>query len=68
MSVGRSNDSSRLIDDTVHDSSIDNQPVICSHPCLDSTCKHHPIAAPVDGTMCEYIDLFKSEGCVRKDD
>jgi hypothetical protein len=68
MIVGRSNDTGGLADNTVHNSSMDNQPVICSHPCMDSNCVHHPIAAPVDGTMCEYIDLFKSEGCVRKDD
>ena len=68
IDVGRSNDTGGLADNTVHDSSMDDQPVICSHPCMDSNCVHHPIAAPVDGTMCEYIDLFKSEGCVRKDD
>lgn len=65
--VGRSNDTGGLTDDTVHNSGMADQPLICSHPCMDSTCKHHPIAAPVDGTMCEYIDLFKSEGCVRDD-
>lgn len=66
--MGRSNDTTGTADNTIHDSGMDNQQVICSHPCLDSTCKHHPIAAPVDGTMCEYIDLFTTEGCVRKDD
>ena len=66
--MGRSDDTSRLADDTIHNSSLDSQPLICSHPCLDSTCKYHPIAAPIDGTTCKYIDLHKSEGCVRKDD
>jgi hypothetical protein len=66
--VGWSNDANRIAHDTVHNSSMADQPLICSHPCMDSNCKHHPITAPVDGTMCEYIDLFKSEGCVRKDD
>ena len=68
IDVGRSYDTGGLADDTIHNSSLDSQPLICSHPCMDSTCKHHPIAAPVDGTMCEYIDLFMTEGCVRKDD
>jgi len=66
--VGRSNDTVNISGDSNHSGSLDNQPVICSYPCMDSTCKHHPIAAPIDGTTCRYIDLHKSEGCVRKDD
>jgi hypothetical protein len=66
--VGWSNDTVNVSGDSNHSGSLDSQPVICSHPCMDSNCKHHPIAAPVDGTMCEYIDLFMTEGCVRKDD
>jgi hypothetical protein len=65
--VRRSNDTVNVSGDFNHNSSLDNQPLICSHPCLDSTCKHHPIAAPTDGTTCKYIDLYKSEGCVRDD-
>ena len=68
MIVGRSNDIVGNANDLNHNSGMDSQPVICSHSCMDSNCKHHPIAAPVDGTMCEYIDLFMTEGCVRKDD
>ena len=63
--MGRSNDTGGLTDNTVHDSSLANQPVICSHPCMDSTCKHHPIAAPIDGTTCRYVNCYGSEGCKR---
>lgn len=65
--MGRSNDTTGTADNTNNDSSLDNQQVICSYPCMDSNCKHHPIAAPVDGTTCRYIDLHNSEGCVRDD-
>jgi hypothetical protein len=67
IDVGRSNDSICTADNTIHDSSMDYKQIICSFPCMDSNCKHHPITAPVDGTMCEYIDLFMTEGCVRDD-
>ena len=66
MIVGRSNDTNRLAHGTVHNSGLDSQPVICSHPCMDSNCKHHPIAAPVDGTTCRYVDCHGAEGCRRK--
>lgn len=64
--VGRSNDSTGTVNNPVEHSSVADQPLICSHPCMDSTCKHHPISAPIDGTECRYIDLFRTEGCERK--
>lgn len=64
--VGRSNDTTGIADNTNNDNRMDNQPLICSHPCMDSTCKHHPISAPIDGTECRYIDLFRTEGCEKK--
>ena len=63
--MGRSNGTTDTADNTANDSSLDNQQVICSHPCMDSTCKHHPIAAPIDGTVCGYKDLHNTEGCKR---
>ena len=64
--VGRSNDSTGTVNNPVEHSSVADQPLICSHPCMDSTCKHHPISAPIDGTECRYIDLFRTDGCERK--
>jgi len=65
--VGRSNDIVNVSGNSNHDSSLDSQPVICSHPCFDYTwCKHHPIAAPIDGTTCLYVDCYGKEGCVRR--
>lgn len=64
--VGRSNDTAGTADNTNNDSCMDNQPVICSYPCMEDSCCYHPIAAPIDGTECRYIDLFRTEGCERK--
>lgn len=64
--MGRSNDTVSISGDSNHSSSLDNQPVICSYPCMDDSCCHHPIAAPVDGTTCRYVNCFGSEWCRRK--
>lgn len=63
--MGRSNDTTGTADNIGNDSRLDNQPVICCYPCMDSTCAHHPITAPVDGTVCGYKDLHNTEGCKR---
>jgi len=64
--VGRSNDTTGTADNLNHNSCMAYKQVICSYPCMDSTCKYHPIAAPVDGTMCRYVNCFGSEWCKRK--
>lgn len=65
----RSNDTFGNPGNPDNHSGMADQPLICSHPCMISYCKHHPIAAPTDGTLCIYVDLFTMEGwkgCVRK--
>lgn len=60
--MGRSNDTTGTNDNLSHDSSMADQPLICSHPCTE-VCRYHPINAPIDGTECRYEDLYMSEGC-----
>lgn len=60
--VERSDDFTGTVDDPADNSSMADQPLICSHPCLE-TCRYHPINAPIDGTECRYEDLYMSKGC-----
>ena len=60
--MDRCNDSNSTFDNSVDNSSMADQPLICSHPCMES-CEYHPINAPIDGTECRYEDLYMSEGC-----
>lgn len=64
--MGCSNDTVNISDDSNHDSRLDNQPVICSYPCMDDSCCHHPIAAPINGITYRYVDCHGSEGCKRE--
>ena len=64
--MGRSNDSIGTADNISHNNCLDYKQIICSYPCMDSTCNHHPIAAPIDGTTCRYVNCYGSEGCRRK--
>lgn len=63
--MGRSNDTTGIADNISHDSRMAGKQIICSYPCMDSTCAHHPVAAPIDGTICGYKDLHNTEGCKR---
>lgn len=63
--MDRCNDSNSPFDNSVDNSSVADQPLICSHLCTE-VCRYHPINAPIDGTECKYIDLYLEEGCEMK--